>query len=164
MNKLNFQNKVTGDTLEATEWNSVVSKVDEIVESINNGGGGEGSSSEGSVTPIDTSGIITVSGKGNVTLGSAKNVNLEPAWDNGNPTNYQGEYGDIALKPGDDIQFCSHHREPKKRDKIVVKAIDGSDNPVKLQAVAGEIELAVGTTKNPKIATKKKNKTTGADI
>ena len=163
MDKLNFQNKVTGDTLEATEWNSVVSKVDEIVDSINNGGGGGGSSSEGSVTPIDTSGIITVSGKGNVTLGSAKNVNLEPAWDNGNPTNYQGEYGDIALKPGDDIQFCSHHREPKKRDKIVVKAIDGSDNPVKLQAVAGEIELAVGTTKNPKIATKKKNKTTGAD-
>jgi hypothetical protein len=67
------------------------------------------------------------------------------------------------LKPGDDIQYASHHREPKKRDKIVVKNIDGEDNPVKLNVVAGEIELAVGTTKNPKTATRKKDKTTGAD-
>jgi len=46
---------------------------------------------------------------------------LEPAWDN-NTENYSGNYGDIAVKPGDDIQLCSHHREPKKRDKVVIKA------------------------------------------
>lgn len=153
MNKLNFQTKNTGDTLEAQEWNQVVNKVDELVEATNNGGG----------QVVDSSGTISVSTKGNVTLSSNKNVNIEPIWDKG-VQNYQGKYGDIALKSGDDIQFCSHHREPKKRDKVVIKNIDGSDNPVKMQMVAGEIELAVGTKNNPKTATKKKDKTTGNDI
>ena len=154
MNKLNFQTKSTGDTLEAQEWNQVVNKVDELVEASNNGGEG---------TVIDSQGILTVSPKGNVTIGSGKNINIEPTWDN-NVSNYNGNYGDVAIKSGDDIQFCSHHREPKKRDKIVVKNIDGSDNPVKLQLVAGEIDLAVGTKSNPKTATRKKDNTTGADL
>ena len=153
MNRLNIQNKSTGDTLEASEFNSLVGKVNELVDSENNGG-----------TPviIDPSGILSTSRKGNVTLGSTRNINLEPAWD-GNIQNYSGDYGDIAFKPGDDIQFCSHHREPKKRDKIVLKNIDGSDNPVKFQVVAGEIDLAVGTTSNPKTATRKKSKVDGSD-
>lgn len=153
MNRLNIQTKNTGDTLEAQEFNSLVNKVNELVDSENNGG-----------TPvvIDPTGILSTSSKGNVTLGSVKNVNIEPAWDN-NVQNYSGNYGDIAFKPGDDIQFCSHHREPKKRDKIVVKSIDGADNPVKMQIVAGELDLAVGTTSNPKTATRKKDKNTGAD-
>lgn len=157
MNKLNFSTKTNGDVLNATEWNSLVSKTDELVDAINNGGSGSGTP-----TVIDSNGVISVSGKGNVTVGSSKNVNVEPAWDN-NVSGYSGNYGDIALKPGDDIQLCSHHREPKKRDKIVVKSIDGSDNPVKMQVVAGEIDLAVGTQNNPKTATKKKDKNTGAD-
>ena len=153
MNRLNIQNKSTGDTLEASEFNSLVGKVNELVDSENSGG-----------TPviIDPSGILSTSSKGNVTLGSTKNINLEPAWD-GNIQNYSGNYGDIAFKPGDDIQFCSHHREPKKRDKIVLKNIDGSDNPVKFQVVAGEIDLAVGTASNPKTATRKKSKVDGSD-
>ena len=162
MNKLNFQAKKTGDTLEAQEWNSVVNKIDELVDASNGGNSGGNSGSESS-TPIDTSGVLSVSAKGNVTLGSTKNINLEPAW-NGNAEGYTGNYGDIALKPGDDIQYCSHHREPKKRDKIVVKNIDNSDNPVKMQLVAGEIELAVGSKSNPKTATRKKDKITGEDI
>lgn len=158
MNKLNFSTKNNGDVLNATEWNSLVSKTDELVDAINNGG----DSSSGTPTVIDSSGIISVSSKGNVTVGSSKNVNVEPAWDN-NVSGYSGNYGDIALKPGDDIQLCSHHREPKKRDKIVVKAIDGSDNPVKMQVISGEIDLAVGTANNPKTATKKKDKNSGLD-
>lgn len=160
MNKLNFTSKKTGDTLQASEWNSVVSKVDELVDSANNSGGNSGGS-----TPvvIDPSGILSTSAKGNVTLGSGKNINVEPAWNSNADANYTGNEGDIALKPGDDIQFCSHHRAPKKRDKIVIKNIDGSDNPVKAQIVAGEIELAVGTTNNPKSATRKKDKNTGGD-
>ena len=154
MNRLNIQTKSTGDHLEASEFNSLVNKVNEIVDSENNGG-----------TPvvIDPSGILSTSAKGNVTLGSTKNINIEPAWDNKNPQGYSGNYGDIALKPGDDIQFCSHHREPKKRDKVVLKNIDDSDNPVKFQIVAGEIDFAVGTTNNPKTATRKKDKNTGTD-
>lgn len=154
MTKQTFTQKSNGDTLSATEWNGLTSYVNEAVDAINNGGSGGAT--------IDTTGVISVSNKGNITLGSTKNINFEPAWDN-NAQNYEGNYGDIALKSGDDIQFCSHHREPKKRDKIVVKNIDGSDNPVKLQVVAGEIDLAVGTENNPKTATKKKDKTTGAD-
>jgi hypothetical protein len=52
--------------------------VDELVDATNNGTGG-------SSTPIDASGILSVSNKGNVTLGSQKNINIEPAWDNKNP-------------------------------------------------------------------------------
>lgn len=152
MTKQTFIQKSNGDTLSATEWNELTSYVNTAVDAINAGGG------SGSGSPIDTSGVISVSSKGNVTLGSNKNVNVEPAWDN-NVANYSGNYGDVAIKPGDDIQFCSHHREPNKRDKIVVKNIDGSDNPVKFEMHAGEITLS---TKN-KALTYKKDKNTGAD-
>jgi hypothetical protein len=155
--KFTYSEKHAGDQLTHTEWNNLAQDVDAAVDAINNVGGGTAS------TVIDTNGVISVSSKGNVTVGSNKNVNIEPAWDN-NTASYSGNYGDIALKSGDDIQFCSHHREPKKRDKIVVKNIDGSDNPVKLQVVAGEIDLAVGTENNPKTATRKKDKNSGNDI
>ena len=150
MNANHNAQKQAGDQVSHQEWNALAADVNEL------GTGGTPSAI------VDTTGIISVSSKGNVTLGSNKNVNIEPKWDN-NTSGYSGNYGDIALKSGDDIQFCSHHREPKKRDKIVIKNIDGSDNPVKLQVVAGEIDLAVGTENNPKTATKKKDKTTGAD-
>lgn len=150
MTKQNFTQKSNGDTLSASEWNNLTSYVNTAVDAINAGGGGGA---------IDSSGVLSVSSKGNVTVGSNKNINLEPAWDN-NVANYAGNYGDVAIKSGDDIQFCSHHREPKKRDKVVVKALDGSDNPVKLEVGCGEIAIS---TKG-KAATLKKNKTTGADV
>lgn len=152
MTKQTFIQKSNGDTLSAAEWNNLTSYVNTAVDAINDGGG------SGSGSAIDTSGVISVSSKGNVTLGSNKNVNVEPAWSN-NEANYTGNYGDIAFKPGDDIQFCSHHREPNKRDKIVVKNMDGSDNPVKFEMHAGEITLS---TKN-KALTYKKDKNTGVD-
>ena len=165
VNKINpvytTKTKQSGDPLTHNEWNDISSAVNEVQVKVNdiieNGVG----SGEGSGTPSNTSEILTVNNKHNVTLGgnSIKNVNIEPGY----PNTDTSKYGDIALKPGDDIQFASHHREPKKRDKIVVKNIDGSDNPVKLQVVAGEMELAVGTANNPKTATKKKDKTTGND-
>lgn len=165
-NPYTYNEKSANGTLSHVEWNEISqatalaqSKINEIINEGVPSSSGEG----GSSTPVDTSGVISVSNKGNVTLGSQKNVNIEPAWNNNNAS-YSGNWGDIALKPGDDIQFASHHREAKKRDKIVVKNIDGSDNPVKLQMVAGEIELAVGTSNNPKTATRKKDKTTGEDM
>lgn len=156
MTKKTFIQKENGNTLDANEWNELTSYVNTAVDAIN------AIPTDGTPSTIDTDGVISVNSKGNVTIGSnnIKNVNIEPGYP------YSGDstkYGDIALKPGDDIQYASHHREPKKRDKIVVKNIDGEDNPVKLNVVAGEIELAVGTTKNPKTATRKKDKTTGAD-
>ena len=157
MNKKTFAQKSNGDQLQASEWNELTNYINTAVDAIN-----EGQSGEASAT-IDTTGVITVTSKSkgdNVTLGSPgsssniKNVNLEPGWPNS-----KGNYGDIALKPGDDIQFASHHREPNKRDKIVVKNIDGSDNPVKFEMVSGEINLS---TKGKEL-TKKKDKTTGED-
>lgn len=144
--KTNYKN---GDTFSAEAWNKLAEDVNELGQS------------EG--TSIDTDGIISVNNKGNVTIGSnnIKNVNIEPGYPYSQDNT---KYGDIALKPGDDIQFASHHREPKKRDKIVIKNIDGSDNPVKLQVVTGEIDLATGTQNNPKTATRKKDSNTGEDI
>lgn len=152
MNTLNIETKQNGDTLEAQDFNNVVSKINELVVSANSGGGSGGE-------PIDTTGVITVSSKGNTTLGSNKNVNIEPAWNTTAAQNYQGNEGDIALKPGDDLQFCSHHRAPNKRDKVVLKTIDGADNPVKFEINSGEVALS---TKG-KSSTMKKSKTTGED-
>lgn len=151
MTKQTFTQKSNGDTLSASEWNNLTSYVNTAVDAINNGAASGGA--------IDTNGVISVSSKGNVTVSSNKNVNVEPAWSN-NVSGYSGNYGDVAIKPGDDIQFCSHHREPKKRDKIVIKNLDGSDNPVKLEVHTGELTLS---TKG-KAATRKKNNTTGEDI
>lgn len=148
INKLNNNSKQTGDELSAQEWNQISGKVDELVEAYNTGG---------NTTVIDASGILSTNDKGNVTLGnnSIKNVNIEPGY----PRTGTNKYGDIALKPGDDIQFASHHREPNKRDKVVLKVLDGSDNPVKFEVHSGEISLS---TKNKEL-TKKKDSTTGED-
>ena len=148
INKLNNNSKQTGDELSAQEWNQISGKVDELVEAYNTGG---------NTTVIDASGILSTNDKGNVTLGnnSIKNVNIEPGY----PRTGTDKYGDIALKPGDDIQFASHHREPNKRDKVVLKVLDGSDNPVKFEVHSGEISLS---TKNKEL-TKKKDSTTGED-
>ena len=98
MTKQTFTQKNNGDTLTASEWNSLTGYVNEAVDAINSGS----VSVEGGT--IDTSGMISISSKGNVTLGSVKNVNVEPAWDN-NAQGYTGNYGDIALKAGDDIRI-----------------------------------------------------------
>ena len=96
MTKQTFNTKNTGDQLTAQEWNNLTSYVNEAVDAINSGS----VSVEGGT--IDTSGMISISSKGNVTLSSVKNVNVEPVWNN-NVQGYTGNYGDIALKPGDDI-------------------------------------------------------------
>jgi len=80
MERVNIEEKSTGQKLLATEFNALKNKTNEIVDHINSEGQGGGGG-----TPIDTSGVISVSNKGNVTLGSNKNVNIEPAWDNKNP-------------------------------------------------------------------------------
>jgi len=81
MNTLNIGTKQNGDPLDAQEFNNIVSKINELVGSANNGGGSGGE-------PIDTTGVITVSSKGNTTLGSTKNVNIEPAWNTNAAQNY----------------------------------------------------------------------------
>ena len=127
MNLNHITNKQTGDQLTAAEWNSLASDVNEI------GAGGGASQGTGSE-------YLNLSSKNNVELTSPKNINIEPANDADNNT-----YGDISLKPGDDIEFLTEHRPQDKQDEISLKIHDANKKPVKLQVNVGEITL---TTKD----------------
>ena len=179
--------KNEGDNLTHIEWNAISSAVNVAQKTINNlvddvaaGTGGSGSNSELSVeqdaVDVDKKyikindvlvGELTAKGtKGtNVALSGDNNINIEPrpALGDGEGKNTAGlanrKGGNISLKPGDDIELCSHKRGTKKNTEVAVKVIDGSDNPVKLQVFAGDITL---TTKG-KNKTKKKDATTGED-
>ena len=147
MNKLNFTSKSNGDILNASEWNAVVSKTDELVQAINDGAGSGSSSGSGEV---DTNGVVSVNSKGNTTISSTKHINIEPAYvtDGGS-----GTYGDVQIKPGDDITLESHHRAEDKRDEITIKTSNGQDGaskaPVKLQVIAADMTLS---TKGKQVA------------
>ena len=115
----------TGDQLTATAWNNLAADVNEL-----GAGGVAGGGSE----------YVSATSKGNVELSSPKNINIEPASDETTNT-----YGDISLKPGDDIEFLSEHRPADKQDEISLKVHDGNKKPVKLQVNASEFVL---TTKD----------------
>lgn len=132
MNKLNFTSKSNGDVLNASEWNAVVSKTDELVQAINDGAG-SGSGSGSTPAAIDANGVVSVNSNGNTIISATKHINLEPAYvANGG----SGTYGDVQIKPGDDITLESHHRAEDKRDEITVKTSNGQNGnakaPVKL--------------------------------
>lgn len=153
MNLNHATNKQTGDQLTAAEWNSLASDVNDL------GAGGGASSSVVAVTDETVSGgdstvgVTIASGvqdvgspkvieltkkkKGvNTTITSGNNVNIEPR---ASVESTKG--GNISFKPGDDIEFCSHHRLAENQDEVSVKIIDGDDNPVKLQLNAAEMTL-----------------------
>lgn len=125
MNLNHATNKETGSTLSATEWNNLAADVNEL-----GAGGANSGSSE----------FLTLSAKNNVELSSPKNINIEPAYDSVNNT-----FGDISLKPGDDIEFLSEHRPIDKQDEVSLKVHNGDKKPVKLQINASEFTL---TTKD----------------
>lgn len=112
----------TGDQLTATAWNNLAADVNEL------GAGGTGSGS---------SEYLTLTSKNNIELSSPKNINIEPASDETNSV-----YGDISLKPGDDIEFLSEHRPADKQDEISLKIHNGDKQPVKLQVNAAEMVLS----------------------
>ena len=130
--------KTSGSTLSASEWNALSeaaniaqTKVNGIIDDIANlPSGGE-------------SGVVSVSSKGNTEITSAKHINLEPAYDS---TGGSGTYGDIQMKPGDDITLESSHRSIDKRNEITVKTSNGlsggSKAPVKLQVIAADMTLS----------------------
>ena len=137
MTKQTFTQKSTGDSLSASEWNDLTSYVNTAVDEINaNAGGGS--------SAIDTSGVVTVNSKGNTTISSAKHINIEPTYDPTGSTS--GTYGDVQIKPGDDITLESHHRSTDKRDEITIKTSNGqsgsSKAPVKLQVITADMTLS----------------------
>lgn len=164
-----YSAKQTGDTLSASEWNALGQDVDALVTAVNNGtigGSNSGSGNSGSsvVAVAEVSGatdptvnVSVASGVGtigspnviqltkkkkgvNTTVVSGNNINLEPRESVG-----ETKGGNISFKPGDDIEFCSHHRLSGNQDEVSVKVIDGDDIPVKLQLNAAEMTL---TTKD----------------
>lgn len=134
--KFTYIPKQTGSQLTATEWNNLAQDVDAAVDAINNGGGAGGSS------VADT--VITISSKGNTEVSSAKHINLEPAYDETGSS--EGTYGDIQMKPGDDITLESSHRETDKKGEICVKTTNGlsgaNKSSVKLQVKASDLTLS----------------------
>jgi hypothetical protein len=119
--KTDYQN---GETLSAAAWNALAADVNELVAGGVNSGSG---SSE----------YLSLSTKNNVELTSPKNINIEPASDSTNNV-----YGDISLKPGDDIEFLSSHRPSDKQDEISLKVHNDDKEPVKLQINASEFVLS----------------------
>ena len=134
--KYTYVEKADGDVLSAAEWNNLAQDVSAAVDAINT----SGSSTPGA---IDTNGVVSVNSKGNTTISATKHINLEPAYvaNGGN-----GTYGDVQIKPGDDITLESHHRAEDKRDEITVKTSNGQDGaakaPVKLQVIASDVTLS----------------------
>ena len=158
--KFTYTQKSTGDALSATEWNNLAQDVDAAVDAINAGGAGSSavSTADETVSGGDaTVGVSIISGnetigtkkvieltnkkKGvNTTIVSGNNINIEPRESVG-----ETKGGNISFKPGDDIEFCSHHRVTNSQDEVTMKVIDGDDNPVKLQLNAASMVL---TTKD----------------
>jgi len=159
MTKQTFTQKASGDTLSATEWNSLTSYVNTAVDEINNQSGGSGAVSveedqnatDPTVNVSVASGVVAVGSpnviqltkkkKGvNTTIVSDNNINIEPR-----ESVESTKGGNISFKPGDDIEFCSHHRLANNQDEVSIKVINGNDEPVKLQLNAAEMTL---TTKD----------------
>lgn len=167
MNLNHATNKANGSTLSASEWNNLAADVNEL-----GAGGAGGGAVSTEVDQVDADktyikiGTVTVGeltdkgAKGvNVSLAGNNNINIEPraAAGTGEGKNTPGladrKGGNISLKPGDDIELCSHKRGTGKNTEVAVKVMDGSENPVKLQVFAGDITLS----------TKNKNKTKTKD-
>lgn len=156
MNLNHITNKANGDQLTAVEWNNLAADVNEL---------GAGSSNAEVVSATDVtesggdptvnvavaSGVVAVGSpvvmqltkkkKGvNTTLTSENNINIEPR-----ESVESTKGGNISFKPGDDIEFCSHHRLAANQDEVSMKVINGDDKPVKLQLNAASMTL---TTKD----------------
>ena len=152
------QNNV--DTLQAGEWNNLAGDVNKLVQAVNNNGEGIVSTQ---VDPTDlnktfvkindvTVGELTSKGdKGtNVSLSGNNNINIEPrpaagtGEDKNTPglTNRKG--GNIAFKPGDDIEFWAHKRGTNKNDEVSVKImteVPKANDPTKTDEVAAKLQL-----------------------
>lgn len=158
--------KVDGtDTLSASEWNNISSavatshnKINDIIDAAGTGGSSALNVADETVSGGDaTVGVSIVSGnqtigspkvieltkkkKGvNTTLTSGNNINIEPR-----ESVNESKGGNISLKPGDDIELCSHHRLSDNQNEVSVKVINGNDEPVKLQV---NLESLTLTTKD----------------
>ena len=146
-------NKNTGDPLSAQEWNNLATDVNTL---------NAGVSTE--VDPLDADktivkvgnvlvGELTAKGdKGtNVGVSGNNNINIEPrpALGDGSGknkvTDANRKGGNIALKPGDDIEFWAHKRGSSKSDEVSVKTLtetfSGDEIPASLELNTSDIVI-----------------------
>ncbi len=145
-------NKNTGDPLQAQEWNNLATDVNIL---------NAGVSTE--VDPLDADKTIVKIGKvlvgeltakgnkgTNVNISGNNNINIEPrpAAGTGEGKNTPGladrKGGNIALKPGDDIEFWAHKRGTSKNDEVSVKImteVPKASDPTKTDEVAAKLQL-----------------------
>ncbi len=157
MNLNHNTNKQTGDQLTAAEWNNLAADVNEL------GAGGGNSVVSTEVDSLDSAktfikvGSVTVAeltSKGdkgtNVAVAGDNNINIEPrpAAGTGSGKNTPGladrKGGNIALKPGDDIEFWAHKRGTSKNDEVSVKImteVPKASDPTKTDEVAAKLQL-----------------------
>lgn len=168
--KTNYQD---GESLSAQAWNALASDVNELgaAEStpINQIISAEDVTEQGSddhkaaisitsgVTDIPTTTVFELTEKDtkgvNVSLVGNNNINIEPREAIGTgqgknqADNANRKGGNIALKPGDDIEFWAHHRGSEKNDEVSVKIlteIPKISDPTKTDEVAAKLQLNAG--------------------
>lgn len=162
MNLNHATNKQTGSALSAEEWNSLAADVNEL----GSGGAVSGGVVSTEVDQLDSNktfvkvgnvlvGELTSKGdKGtNVGISGDNNINIEPrpAAGTGEGKNTPGlanrKGGNIALKPGDDIEFWGHKRGTSKNDEVSVKImteVPKASDPTKTDEVAAKLQLNAG--------------------
>lgn len=177
----NVPEKHDGDTLPSSDWNELTQAVTETqqktneiivgIDDLNSPLTVEQDSQDVNKTNIKITGILVgqLSKKTNegtnVTFAGNNNLNIEPrpalGTGNGgndpNDTNRKG--GNIAIKPGDDIELYSHKRGTQKNTEVTVKILDGKEHPVKLQLHTADLTIS---TKGKALTRKKDNN--GQDI
>lgn len=145
------ETKEEGSLLQAVEWNTLAdavtsaqTKINSLVEDV-----ASASTSSSSSEPAATTGNVTIGGQDNdshMYLNSKGNLCIETTVNNV-PQNKKGKINieakdDIQLKPGDDIILQSDHREISKQDSILIKAVNGEDDPVELKINASNVTFS----------------------
>lgn len=182
--------KASGDTLSYTEWNDISdavneshTKINEVIDVVNAGGSGSGGTGPVSVIvdPTDpekkimyVDGVLfgELKSKGNkgtnVTLAGNNNINIEPRAALGTgegenkPSDANRKGGNIALKPGDDIELWAHKRGSKKRDEVSIKMmteVPNASDPSQMDEVAAKLQLNTAD-----IMVTSKDKATESDV
>lgn len=165
VNKINpvysVPDKQPTSEVSANEWNNLNSavttaqtKINNIIDELNSNPGSNPNPS----TPTPSSDShISINNKGNLTI---ETTEADKVNDKGGKINIE-PVSDLQIKPGDDINLYSHHRQGKE-DEVAVKVLNGSgevlglngqpvsgrkqdDYPVKLQLNVANIQL---TTKD----------------
>lgn len=159
-----YTEKQANGTLSHTEWNNLAQDVEAAVDAINSSANNSGNSVVTTqVDDLDANktfvkvgnvlvGELTAKGdKGtNVGISGNNNINIEPrpAAGDGSGKNTPGlanrKGGNIALKPGDDIEFWAHKRGTSKNDEVSVKMlteVPKISDPTKTDEVAAKLQL-----------------------